>query len=131
MNKWAANVQNFEVISHLETVLKLAISGKFLCDLQCLNSYGVSFQIMATVHRMLTCPLVRQNICGQCQLLRGTVPALWMAIRGSKNWKRKVLRREDLKDNVVEYVGQNPRRADRVYAWGCATTGALGKCRKC
>ncbi|XP_076456866.1 RCC1-like G exchanging factor-like protein isoform X2 [Babylonia areolata] len=81
---------------------------------------------MAGVQQALFSSLLRYSVCGQCQLLHRMAPVLWMGARGSRNWKRKTLRREEIKENVMEYVGKNPRRADRVYAWGCATTGALG-----
>ncbi|KAK7475627.1 hypothetical protein BaRGS_00033120 [Batillaria attramentaria] len=67
------------------------------------------------------------GVCASCQkLLQIKAPHMWAAMRGMRRWKKKVLEREDLKEEVVEYVGKSPRRADRVYAWGCAVTGALG-----
>ncbi|XP_070208524.1 RCC1-like G exchanging factor-like protein [Littorina saxatilis] len=82
--------------------------------------------MMGTAQRVLSRSSLWQNVCSHCQLLHKALPPLWVSARGSKNWKKKIDKREDIKDTVVEYVGQNPRRADRVYAWGCATTGALG-----
>ncbi|XP_067666214.1 RCC1-like G exchanging factor-like protein isoform X2 [Haliotis asinina] len=41
-------------------------------------------------------------------------------------WKQRILRREDRKDRVVQYAAENAKQAERVYVWGCATTGALG-----
>lgn len=67
------------------------------------------------------------SCCLSCdRLLQVTPPHLWAGMRGMRRWKKKLLEREDRKEEVVEYVGKSPRRADRVYAWGCAVTGALG-----
>ncbi|XP_046362557.2 RCC1-like G exchanging factor-like protein [Haliotis rufescens] len=46
--------------------------------------------------------------------------------RRKGTWKQKILKREDKKDRVVQYAAENARQAERVYVWGCATTGALG-----
>lgn len=37
------------------------------------------------------------------------------------------MRQEQLKNQVFQYVGKNTKKADRVYVWGYAATGALGK----
>lgn len=46
--------------------------------------------------------------------------------RRKGTWKQKILKREDKKDRVAQYAAENARQAERVYVWGCATTGALG-----
>lgn len=47
------------------------------------------------------------------------------ASRFGSSWKRKVLKRE-YDDTVFQYAGENAKRADRLYGWGCSATGALG-----
>jgi hypothetical protein len=47
--------------------------------------------------------------------------------RFGSSWKRRVLKQEELKNVVFQYVGNNARRAERIYVWGCSTTGALGQ----
>jgi alpha-tubulin suppressor-like RCC1 family protein len=47
-------------------------------------------------------------------------------LRFGSSWKRRVLKQEELKNVVFQYAGNNARRADRVYVWGCSATGALG-----
>ncbi|XP_025091347.1 RCC1-like G exchanging factor-like protein [Pomacea canaliculata] len=46
--------------------------------------------------------------------------------RSMKNWKKKILMREDLKEKVIEYAGKHQHQEERIYSWGCAATGALG-----
>lgn len=46
--------------------------------------------------------------------------------RYGSSWKKRVLKREDRKEEIFHYVGENAKRVDRVYVWGCASTGALG-----
>ena len=40
---------------------------------------------------------------------------------------RKLMRQEELKDQVFQYAGKHTKKTDRVYVWGYAATGALGK----
>lgn len=50
---------------------------------------------------------------------------LVQSLRFGSSWKRKVLKRE-FDDTVFQYAGENAKRADRLYGWGCTATGALG-----
>jgi len=45
----------------------------------------------------------------------------------SRGWKQRVLKQETKKDVVFQYAGKRAHRSDRIYVWGCAATGALGK----
>jgi len=47
--------------------------------------------------------------------------------RNAGGWKRRVAERDAKKNIVFQYVGENARRSDRIYVWGCSATGALGK----
>ncbi|XP_041361472.1 RCC1-like G exchanging factor-like protein [Gigantopelta aegis] len=49
-----------------------------------------------------------------------------VSVRRGETWKQRVLKREKIKEQVTEYIGVNAQRAERVYVWGCAVTGALG-----
>lgn len=64
--------------------------------------------------------LRRLNLC-VCQT------TLTSSVRFGSSWKRRVLKQEELKNVVFQYVGSNARRAERIYVWGCSTTGALGQ----
>ena len=44
---------------------------------------------------------------------------------------KKLMKQERLKDQVFQYVGKNAKKADRVYVWGYAATGALGEEEHC
>jgi|SRR6218665_964927 len=57
-------------------------------------------------------------------ILKWNLPFV-QASRFGSSWKRKVLKRE-FDDTVFQYVGENAKRADRLYGWGCSATGALG-----
>jgi hypothetical protein len=47
--------------------------------------------------------------------------------RCSQQWKRRMLKLEERKERVYQYAGENTKRAEHVYVWGYAGTGALGK----
>ena len=49
------------------------------------------------------------------------------SLRTYSNQARKLAKEDEIKETVFQYVGRNAKRADRVYAWGYAATGALGK----
>ena len=66
---------------------------------------------------MLTVPLKLLPTLGKC---------LRLFRRHGSNWDRKNAKQEELKKTVFQYAGSNLQRADRVYAWGCSATGALG-----
>ncbi|XP_076082964.1 RCC1-like G exchanging factor-like protein isoform X2 [Mytilus galloprovincialis] len=39
---------------------------------------------------------------------------------------KKQQKRKLKEETITQYAGDNSKRADRVYAWGCASTGAIG-----
>ena len=47
--------------------------------------------------------------------------------RWLKGFKRKWLKREEREENIFQHAGKTSKAVERVYVWGNATTGALGK----
>ena len=45
----------------------------------------------------------------------------------NKSSSKKQKQREQIENTVFQYVGKHTKRASRVYVWGYAGTGALGK----
>ena len=78
------------------------------------------------------CPQVlgtlRQNTSSICRNLSRTSDATVILRRCYATERvKKLMRQEQLKNQVFQYVGKNTKKADRVYVWGYAATGALGK----
>ncbi|KAI0207398.1 RCC1-like G exchanging factor-like protein [Lamellibrachia satsuma] len=77
------------------------------------------------------CPQVlgnlRQNTSSICRNLSRTSDATVILRRCYATERvKKLMRQEQLKNQVFQYVGKNTKKADRVYVWGYAATGALG-----
>jgi len=66
---------------------------------------------------MLTVPSSLFAVLSKCPRL---------CLRHASNWEKKNVKKEDVKKTVFQYAGKNIHRTDRVYAWGCSATGALG-----
>ena len=47
--------------------------------------------------------------------------------RCGSSLRKRLKKLEDREQTVYEHVGKNTRRAERIYVWGYAGTGALGK----
>ncbi|XP_064652594.1 RCC1-like G exchanging factor-like protein isoform X3 [Lineus longissimus] len=71
-----------------------------------------------------------QNISNQfnrgSQSLEPCLPVLASFKRNAQKWKKRLIKKEERKETVYQHAGENTKRADRVYAWGYAGTGALG-----
>ncbi|XP_064597362.1 RCC1-like G exchanging factor-like protein [Liolophura sinensis] len=62
-------------------------------------------------------------VCVQClQCLRQQ----YVPVRLGSSWRKRVLKREAIKDRVIQYAGDTAHQTQRVYVWGLAATGALG-----
>ena len=64
-------------------------------------------------------------------LLQVSGPGIERQSCGYASWKNKQKRldkEQARKENVFQYAGVHSKKKDRVYVWGCASTGALGKC---
>ncbi|KAL5014995.1 hypothetical protein ScPMuIL_009265 [Solemya velum] len=64
---------------------------------------------------------------GVLHLLKSRISTRFqMCKRYGSSWKKRMLKKQDQKEDIFHYVGENAKRTDRVYVWGCASTGALG-----
>lgn len=52
-----------------------------------------------------------------------------LLVRHAHNLTKRITKQEERKNNVFQYAGKNLQRAERIYAWGRASTGALGRLR--
>ncbi len=48
----------------------------------------------------------------------------------AQSWIKRKTKEQLRKDTVFQYVGNTTKQADRVYGWGYAATGALGRLLK-
>lgn len=73
---------------------------------------------------------VTRIVCQNC--LRKQLPWKQTFVRFASQQQtlsKKDQKRLEREEKIIQYVGDNVKRADRVYAWGCAATGAIGKYR--
>jgi len=61
-------------------------------------------------------PLLRLGTQAQCQISR----------RGAQSWVKKLRKEREIEETIFKHVGKHAKRADRLYVWGNAATGALG-----
>lgn len=66
----------------------------------------------------------RSSVCLNC--LMKWSPWQHMITRQASNAHKRQEKRKFKEENIVQYIDENTKRADRVYAWGCASTGAIG-----
>lgn len=64
------------------------------------------------------------NVCRSLTWTSDTSPILRRCYATER--VKKLMKQEQLKNQVFQYVGKNAKKADRVYVWGYAATGALG-----
>ncbi|CAG2230749.1 RCC1L [Mytilus edulis] len=69
---------------------------------------------------------LRGSICLNC--LSKWSPWRRMSTRNTTEppLSKKQQKRKMKEETITQYAGDNSKRADRVYAWGCASTGAIG-----
>ncbi|XP_069106507.1 RCC1-like G exchanging factor-like protein isoform X2 [Argopecten irradians] len=65
-------------------------------------------------------------LCRRCLLSTTIKDFLRIQKRCMKNSKKKANIIEERKDQVFQYVRENAKPTERLYVWGCATTGSLG-----
>ncbi|XP_060066382.1 RCC1-like G exchanging factor-like protein [Ylistrum balloti] len=67
-------------------------------------------------------------LCRRCTLLTSLQleNLLRMQKRSVNKLKKKIRVDEERKNHVFQYVRDNTKPTERVYVWGCATTGSLG-----
>jgi len=126
----------------------LSSNSKLLCDCrrqqasdhtlespcQCfvLQLFWISRNELSSKHSVIDLTLMSQvtlQIRRASDLLRSIVnnrANVTELRRNAGGWKRRVKEREAKKDIVFQYAGNKVRRSDRIYVWGCSTTGALG-----
>ncbi|BFZ21398.1 hypothetical protein BsWGS_24437 [Bradybaena similaris] len=61
-----------------------------------------------------------------CLMKSTLTPHLHSLVLRRNNWVKNLAKREAKKAVVVEYVGENAKRTQIIYAWGSAASGALG-----
>ena len=94
-------------------ILRVLIKGAIFVPLMFVLCYRMTLQSVFQYDLKRVHSLIKQVAITSC-------------VRLGSSWKRRVLRQEELKNVVFQYAGSNPRRAQRVYVWGCSATGALG-----
>lgn len=70
-----------------------------------------------------------QKLCNHCGSFHKlfTVPsASFRLIPQRNNWRKNYAKREAKKQIVHEYVGDSAKKTPIIYAWGTASSGALG-----
>ncbi|KAK3085852.1 hypothetical protein FSP39_009642 [Pinctada imbricata] len=93
-------------------------SGKLrngLMDGQTKSKLRVPFDVAGLLWQYQSC------ICGAPRFLPALSQNRSMS-RARKKEERKKVRHSE----VLQFVGENAKRANRVYVWGCSATGALG-----
>jgi len=71
-------------------------------------------------------------ICRRCALfLNSQTIESWthwnkISLRLMSNKTKRKKNRQERENTIYQFVGENTNRTQRVYVWGCATTGALG-----
>ncbi|XP_050405563.1 RCC1-like G exchanging factor-like protein [Patella vulgata] len=69
---------------------------------------------------------IHQTVLNQLKQLLRVKDTLFTLNRSAGSYKQRILKREDIKEEITQYIGENAKQAQRVYVWGCAATGALG-----
>ena len=64
---------------------------------------------------------------GTCVCGSGTYSRWFVQRRFLRSFKRQWAKREEREETIFEHVGKSTKPVERVYVWGNATTGALGK----
>ncbi|XP_021365239.1 RCC1-like G exchanging factor-like protein isoform X2 [Mizuhopecten yessoensis] len=67
-------------------------------------------------------------LCRRCFLQTSSMleDLFYMQKRNMQKWKKKLEINEQRKKQVFQYVRENAKPTERLYVWGCATTGSLG-----
>ncbi|XP_033731374.1 RCC1-like G exchanging factor-like protein [Pecten maximus] len=67
-------------------------------------------------------------LCRRCSVLTSSTLEDFsrMQKRYMKSWKKRAQVIEERKEQVFQYVRDNAKPTERLYVWGCATTGSLG-----
>lgn len=70
---------------------------------------------------------VKSSLCLSCLMKWSSWKQIFVRqYAENKNYKKKLEKRKFKEETIIQYIGDNSERADRTYAWGCASTGALG-----